>query len=147
MKKMDKMIRITEIVGNMKEVTIDEFGWLLYVHGISMAYEREGYVFIFKVLSDILAENDKRKDLPPKILQSFMDIIYIKYDKKLFPILKARYIEYNTKTNKARITKSISEAISERDECFYASMMPIGTYYSDIVFEAISNEEMGKATK
>jgi hypothetical protein len=138
---MDKVKRITDLVGQIKEVTIDEFGWLLYVHGINLAYSKEGKIFVFKLLSDLVDGLESNKNKPVTMIQSFMDIVYTKYEESNFPIEKARYIEYNTRTNKALITKGIPEAISERDECFYSSMMPIGTYYSDIVFKAITKKE------
>ena len=139
---MDKVKRINDLVGKMQEVTLDEFGWLLYVHGLTMAYSKEGKVFVFKLLSDLIDGLETHKNKPVTMIQSFMDIVYTKYDDDT-----ARYLEYNTRKNKARLTKGIPDAISERDECFYSSMMPIGTYYSDIVFDAIKKEEKDAAKK
>ena len=139
---METVKRINDLVGKIKEVSLDEMGWLLYVHGISMVYCKEGKIFVFKMLSDIVKEYEVNENTPVTILQSFMDVVYTKYTED-----GMQYVEYNTRKNKTHLTKGVPDAVSERDECFYASLMPIGTYYSDMVYEYIMKEGKGKVKK
>ena len=142
MKKTESIVRITEILGDIKEVTLDEFGWMLYVYNMNLVSSKEGKLFIFKT-AEILGENENNvEEKPPRITQIFSDIVYAKQTDET-----ARYVGFNMKKNKTHLTKTIPDAVGEREESYYVPIMPIGTYYTDIAFEAIKKEEIVKEKK
>jgi hypothetical protein len=125
-----KIKELIDIAGPITEISLDEFGWLVYTNGAPIIAAKDGLFFVFRYFTEFWMP-----DSPGLIkLASFENIAYTRSD------ATERYLEYNARTNKVRFIEQIPDVVHERDECYYAFVVRTESYNSRIVYDAIKKK-------